>query len=173
VFRRESPRGRVLRPDPGHVHDYAPADWEDRIARLPLVTPVREADRLPPREIVVGLVAGGAARAIPQRELESAGALEDVVGGVPILVVLGEDGRSLRAFDRRVDGRALDFARAPAGPWALDDRETGSRWDFTGTAVSGPLAGRRLGKVAPLRDYWFDWEKYHPRTTVFPDPVAR
>ncbi|NOT07085.1 MAG: DUF3179 domain-containing protein, partial [Gemmatimonadales bacterium] len=51
----------------------------------------------------------------------------------------------------------------------------GSRWNFRGEAVSGPLLGRRLTPVYLLKDYWFDWKIYHPDTGVYllgPDPAA-
>jgi hypothetical protein len=48
----------------------------------------------------------------------------------------------------------------------LIDAATGSEFDFTGTAVSGPLAGRTLSRVPFLEEYWFDWKNYHPNTEV-------
>ncbi|MGB8508392.1 MAG: DUF3179 domain-containing (seleno)protein [Pyrinomonadaceae bacterium] len=47
------------------------------------------------------------------------------------------------------------------------DSATGSEWDFTGTATSGALAGRRLNKLSILEDYWFDWKTYHPDTAAY------
>ena len=29
------------------------------------------------------------------------------------------------------------------------------------------LAGKRLKKIAILKDYWFDWKAYHPTTGVY------
>ena len=46
-------------------------------------------------------------------------------------------------------------------------RESGSLWDFSGRATSGPLAGKQLKKVAVLEDYWFDWKLYNPKTAVY------
>jgi hypothetical protein len=39
--------------------------------------------------------------------------------------------------------------------------------DFTGKGVSGPLAAKRLKKIMTLKDYWFDWNIYHPDTMVY------
>jgi len=73
-----------------------------------------------------------------------------------------------RAFDRRVEGRALElFLRPGAAPSRLVDSGTGSEWEFTGAAISGPLAGRRLEKLPVLLDYWFDWKAYHPDAGVY------
>nr|MDQ3745955.1 DUF3179 domain-containing protein [Acidobacteriota bacterium] len=72
----------------------------------------------------------------------------------------------VRVFDRRVDGRALEFFRREDSP-ALIDSETGSAWDFNGAATSGALEGRRLEKITSLKDYWFDWRAYHAETGVY------
>ena len=92
----------------------------------------------------------------------------DRVGGVPILLVVGDDKKSIRVFKGTVDGRSLTFARRlGVRPLRLFDTETGSEWDFSGTAVSGTLAGRRLEKVRALKEYWFDWKTYNPATGVY------
>jgi hypothetical protein len=89
------------------------------------------------------------------------------VGGVPILVVVADDGRSVRAFDRRVAGSDREFVLVPGtGLPMLVDLATNSRWTFAGEAVDGPSTGARLARVPFLLDYWFDWQTYHPATTV-------
>jgi hypothetical protein len=82
--------------------------------------------------------------------------------------VLGDDNKSVRAFDRTVDGRKLEFYVKPeTSPIQLTDGETQTTWDFSGKAVSGPLAGKQLKKVFALKDYWFDWKIYNPDTKVY------
>jgi len=82
--------------------------------------------------------------------------------------VIGDDKKSVRAFERVVEGRKLEFFVKPnTSPLTLVDAETGSEWDFTGKAIGGTLNGRQLTKVAVLNDYWFDWQTYNPKTTVY------
>jgi hypothetical protein len=71
-------------------------------------------------------------------------------------------------FNRTVDGQPLEFiAIATSGATSLlADVATGSEWDFTGHAVSGPLKGRRLDRIACLEEFWFDWKTYHPSTDL-------
>ncbi|MSR47203.1 MAG: DUF3179 domain-containing protein, partial [Planctomycetes bacterium] len=73
-------------------------------------------DRLPENEIVLGVVVGGDARAYPMKALSAAGGvLNDVLGGVPI-VVLHKPGTWLAAaFRAELDGRSLAFELAAAG----------------------------------------------------------
>jgi Protein of unknown function (DUF3179) len=174
VFTREHPDALVLRPLESARDQYAGEDWEGEIAALPTVTPVDPHDTLAPRSLVVGVAAGDAASAWPWTALVLRGAVGDTVGGTPVVLVAHPDGRSLRCFDRRVDGETLDLAPvAGADPPALRDRRTGSLWDFGGTATSGPLAGRRLTRITCLKDYWFDWRQYHPGARVaLADPLA-
>jgi hypothetical protein len=161
--------GRVLRPDPrvaaaGH---YESADWETKMQRVPVATVLADPKAvLPARTLVVGVEAGDASKAYPFDALARQNPIVDTIGATPVLVLLAEDGKSVRVFDRRLDGRALEFFKGQ-GTSDLFDSETGSRWDFNGAAVSGPLAGRRLEKIPSLKDYWFDWKTYHPSTGVY------
>jgi len=167
VWKRERPQGRVLRPDERVAGRYEAADWEEKYAELPVVTPVSPGDQFPPRELMAGVVIGGKAKAYPLADLERERLILDSVGGTPIFVAAGEDGKSVRAFERRVEGRVLEFF-AQARPEAqFVDAETGTTWDFSGRAVGGPLLGKQLTKVAVLKDYWFDWKIYHPETAVY------
>jgi hypothetical protein len=91
-----------------------------------------------------------------------------MVGSTPIVVVLGDDRRSVRAFERTVDGRRLEFfQKTEGGGVQLVDAETGSTWNFEGKATAGQLAGRQLKKVFVLEDYWFDWRLYHADTRIY------
>ena len=45
--------------------------------------------------------------------------VNDTLGGTPVLLLVAEDGRSVRAFERTLAGRAVEFfKRAPAAPTA-------------------------------------------------------
>jgi hypothetical protein len=167
AWKREHPGGRVLRPDDTAPWKRFSQNWEADTARLPVVTPARTGDPLKPREVVVGIRLGGAARAYPLEALQRQSPVQDAVGGVPILLAVGEDGRSVRAFERVVEGRPLSFFARPGVPFRLVDSETGSEWSFAGEAVAGPLQGKRLARVQALKDYWFDWRTYNPATSIY------
>ncbi len=168
-WRLEQPDGRVLRPDPKieAAGKYAERDWEASIAKLPVVTPGINK-RLAPREIVMGVTVGNAAKAYPLKTLQQQSPTLDTIGTTPVLIVLGDDRQSVRAFMRAVDGKTLDFFVRPGStPIMLVDSDTATEWDFAGRALRGPLAGKTLQKVNVLRDYWFDWQSYHPDTALY------
>jgi hypothetical protein len=175
LWLREHPDGRVLAltDEKAQIRE----DWEVRTAKLDVVVPVPgdsggagdsgDKRALEPRALVVGLVIDGRAKAYPHAVLAQARAVMDRVGTTPVAVLLGADGASARAFDRRLDGQELELmARPGSSPARFVDTRTGSEWDITGRAVSGPLAGRTLTRLPSLSDYWFDWHLYHPDTDV-------
>ena len=176
IWKREKPDGRVLKPDEKIVasKEYEAADWEVRVGKMRVVEGTDIDSRLAPRTLVIGVEVGGKSMAYPLPALQKQSPIMDMIGVVSIMVVLGDDNRSVRAFERTVDGRRLEFFRTKdkAGESQttgvlLIDAETGSTWDFEGKAIAGPLAGRQLKKVFVLEDYWFDWRLYHPETGVY------
>jgi hypothetical protein len=165
LWKREHSSGRVLRPDPAAAaaHHYEPADWEVRMQKVPVATNTHD-QRLNPRELVVGLTANGHARAYRMSTLQDQSPLIDNLGGTPIVLLVADDKRSVRAFSRLVDGKAIELF---ANPGAIVDSNTGSEWDFSGRAINGALSGKQLAKIEVLSDYWFDWRTYHPDTTIY------
>jgi len=171
LWKREKPQGRVLRPDERIVaaKEYASANWEDRMSRAPVLAQFKKSGQdLEPRATVIGISLNSAAKAYPLTTLQKQSPIIDRVGGVPVVIVLGEDNRSVRAFESTVDGRRLEFFMKTEGSGRqLVDAETGSVWNFEGKGTAGTLAGHQLKKVAVLEDYWFDWKVYHPDTAVY------
>ena len=170
LWKREKPEGRVLRPveEIARTGEYAPVNWEERMTRVPVATSVVLDKSLAPRALVIGVTVNGVSKAYPFEALLKQNLILDDVGGVPMFIVVGDDRRSVRAFGRVVDGRKLEFfVKANASSPTLIDAETASEWDFTGRAVSGPLNGKQLKRVAILNDYWFDWITYNPKTSVY------
>ena len=170
LWKREQPEGRVLKPDTriAEANEYDPADWEARVGRMRVVDGTDVDKRLAPRTLVMGVIVDGKSVAYPLSALQQQSPIIDMVGSTPIVVVLGNDRRSVRAFERTVDGRRLEFFQKTEGAgFQLIDLETNSTWNFEGKATAGPLAGRQLKKVFVLEDFWFDWRLYHPDTHIY------
>jgi uncharacterized protein DUF3179 len=166
VWKRERPESKVLEPDPRVQSQYAPANWEERVEKAPVVTPSSADDPLPPRALVIGIKVSGASKAYPLFRLQQRSPVSDTLGGIPILIIVGEDKKSVRAFERNVEGAALEFTIKP-GSSQLIDAGTGSVWDFSGKCANGSLRGQQLRKVRMFSDYWFDWKTYHPDTAIY------
>ncbi len=169
----EEPQGTVLQDDAPFRKQYAPRDWDVAMRKAPTVIDFHEHG-LKARDLMLGIQAFGASRAYPYDVVAREKLVQDRVGAEPVLLVVGADGQSVRAFRNRMPGVAgtPDFYRAAADqPGALlMDAATGSGWNFAGCAVSGKAKGTCLEPVEILKDYWFDWRNYNPTTTIYGRP---
>lgn len=134
--------------------------------------------RLRPMERVLGVRLGSDTLVYPLSKLRSSPVINDDVRGEPLVIVATAQMRSpldrsrisesrsipaAAAFDRRVQGRVLDFV------WrnhTLVDEQTGSEWDIFGRAVRGPLAGTALTSVDGGVHFAFAWLAFNPRTEI-------
>jgi hypothetical protein len=132
----------------------------------------RVDERLPTKELVYGVTAGGASAAYPESVVRSRDVINDEVGGVPVLVLEVPDDGSVRVFVRETGNGTRSF---DAGDGVLvDDR--GNRWSYDGEALEGPRAGTRLERLPTHGVYWFAWSSFNPETDVYgentTDPVG-
>jgi hypothetical protein len=165
-WRTESPDGQVLAPVTKYTKEYDP-NWEADVAKLPVVISFPGTE-LKPRDIVIGLTIDGAARAYPWEAFAKQSPVLDRVNGMPLLLVLGTDGKSFRVFISQIDGHDAEFfLQADGKNWTLLDTLTNSQWNFQGCAISGPAQGKCLARIPALKDYWFNWRNYHPDTTIY------
>ena len=169
TWKADHPGGRVLKPDERVEarDDYASLGWERRMAKTRVVTTLPKGSPFTPRTLVVGITVNGRSKAYPLDALQQSRVLVDVLNGVPVLLAIAEDGRSVRVFDRRIDGRGHEFVATPAERLTLTDLETMSEWNFGGRATSGLLTGRTLSRIPFLLEYWFDWQTHQPATEVY------
>ena len=166
TWKAEQPEGRVLKDVPQYVSDYAKRDWDVGMKKAPTVLSFAEHG-LTARDLMLGIAAYGASRAFLYDRVVAEKLVKDHVGGEPVLLVVGPDDQSVRAFRGRIPGvdGVTDFYRLAGG--VLMDDATGSEWNFQGCAISGKLKGRCLEAIPMLKDYWFDWRNYHPETSVW------
>jgi hypothetical protein len=149
----------VVSFDTGFSRNYNqyPYGTYDQLGDNSLLFPQSFIDsRRPMKELVLGITQGGTARAYPYGSLGERAAVNDMVGGRPVLVVFDRATEMAVAFDREVAGRPLSFEAVDATgfPFRLRDRETGTLWDLTGAALSGPHAGSRMSRVAAYSAMW-------------------
>jgi hypothetical protein len=106
-WKSEVADGRVLAQVPKYAKEYD-SNWEPEVAKLPVVISF-PATELKSRDVVVGLTNSGASRAYPWDTLLKQSPVMDHVGGIPLLVAVGPDGKSFRVFVSRVDGKDTEF----------------------------------------------------------------
>src|SRR4029077_3097326 len=125
-------------------------------------------DPLKLRDLVIGVSLGGLTKAYPLEDLKRQNPVIDQLGVTPIVLIVDNDGKSVRCFNRTIQGTTLDLYLKPGSkPLVLVDTQSGSEWDFSGKSLSGPMAGKILDRIQSLKDFWFDWKLYNPETLVF------
>ncbi len=178
-WRRLNPETQVLMgtagdPDRFTARRYRsglPGDYQARINREQFVFPVDEEKldaRLPAGEIVVTVEIGTGAKAYPL-SLIGDGAVNDSVGGMPVVLLAQDSRRAAAAFSPVVpalNGMALTFDYAEDRQ-AFVDENTGSVWDLGGMAFEGPLAGVQLKALNTRRAFWFSIAIAFPGMDVY------
>jgi thiol-disulfide isomerase/thioredoxin len=132
----------------------------------PAVRTVAAATHMRDEDLVFGVSVEGQDRAYPWWVAKNYHVVDDVVGGVPVALAFCEQCSGAAAFRRTLDGRVLVFEVAGVynGTIILRDRQTRTLWaPFSGRALEGPLAGRKLERVAVSFTRWDEWRARHPR----------
>ena len=124
-------------------------------------------------DVVLGVVVSGEARAYPWWIVKHFHVVNDTLGGAPVAIAFCEQCTGAAAFRRTLDGRVLSMSVPGVynGTIILKDRETGTLWaPFSGRALEGPLAGKRLDRVPLSLTRWSEWKERHPDTGVLWGP---
>ena len=135
----------------------------------PAIVPAADAYFLEPDDTVCGVLLGEHARAYPWFVLANYHAVNDHIGGTPVIVNLCEACNGGAAFLADVAGTTLDFRPfgLKNGTWYAIDFQTGSYWyPFVGKAFDGPLKGTKLERIRLYFSTWREWVRDHPNTTV-------
>jgi hypothetical protein len=181
-FAENYPDGTVLSRDTGHDRPYGqnPYAGYDDVDQSPFAYDGPTDDRLPPKEKVVAVSLDGTHKAYPHSTTKEKRVVHDTMADRPLVVFHApgavsaldardiaeskEDG-STGVFDRRVDGRTLEFTYA--GDGRFEDTATGSVWTIAGRAVEGPLEGTRLDRIAHGDYFTFAWFAFRPDAAVY------
>lgn len=142
-----------------------------------------EATWLTPREPVLVVASGSRVKIYPLQILIWHEIVNDVVGALPVAVTYCPLCNTALVFDRRVDGKLLDFGttgRLRHSDLVMYDRESESWWQqATGEAIVGTMVGSRLTPVEAQLVAWRDAKAEHPeavvlsRATGFQRPYGR
>jgi len=147
-----------------------PPDGIPAIDRPEFVT-VQEAGKwLNPREPVLAFELNGEAKAYPLQIMIWHEIVNDVVGGVPVVVTFCPLCNSALVFDRRVNGEILDFGTSGMlykSDLVMYDRKTHSLWvQMEGRAVVGDLVGVELKGYPAAIVGWGAWKEAFPSGKV-------
>ena len=136
---------------------------------FPLTT-ARPSDRLPAKEMVLGLRDAGESRAYPFSRMPDNAVINDRVGDRAVLVLYDAETATAIPYSRVVGDQLLTFrilSRTGDRPLAFADVETGSEWNMLGEALAGPLKGAQLEQIPAYNSMWFGWSAYWPQTRLW------
>ncbi len=150
----------------------------------PRFVPVREAQRwLEDSEPVAVIDMGYDVKAYPLQILIWHEIVNDEVGSTPVSITYCPLCNTCLAFDRRLDGRVLDFGttgRLRHSDLVMYDRQTESWWQqATGEGIVGEYAGRQLTFISAPLVSWATFAEQFPnalvlsRETGFERPYGR
>ena len=132
----------------------------------PKFEPALEVEAYADREPVIQLVFGDVARAYPLSVLTWHEIVNDTFAGVPVAVTYCPLCNASIVFDRRFDGRILDFGTTGLlrnSDLIMYDRQTESWWQqFTGQAIVGRHAGATLDFIPSRVVSFGEFRSTHP-----------
>ena len=148
------PESLVMQADPAFLDQYARDYAFERGTSRSRLTGTDTASWRE-KSWVVGLTLGGESRAYDWNGLRRERLIHDVLGGTPVLLVLGPDEASFFAFERP---------------------DTASRFELRGDSLVSGTAAWALngygtaGRLAPLpasQEFWHSWRSFQPGTSRY------
>lgn len=139
-----------------------------------LVFALPDKNEIPMNNYVLGVELNGESKAYPLKFVGYHHKIQDVVGGVPVLVTYCTMCRTGMVYDPVIHGKKESFRLVGAAfnNAVIEDGTTKSWWyQSTGMAGAGPLKGTAL-KVIPFEQMTLStWISQHPETKIMqPDP---
>ena len=126
-------------------------------------------DRLPTKELVLGLGFDTNSIAFPHSELRSQQLVHTSHAGDAAIVYFDPTTDTALAYGVVVDGEELSFKLIERdGREYFQDDQTGTLWvPFTGQALDGDLAGKSLERLHAINVFWFAWTDFYPHTSIW------
>jgi hypothetical protein len=156
------PKNQILQGGP--PKDGIPAILE------PKFEPAKESKWLKNEDLVTGVDYRGVQKAYPLRILVWHEAVNDEIGGTPILVSYCPLCGSTLVFKREVRDKTLTFGISGLlyqSDVLFYDRETDSLWSqLDMKAVTGKMIGTKLEIFPSSLATWGEWKREHPNTLV-------
>ncbi|MGD9701202.1 MAG: DUF3179 domain-containing protein [Acidimicrobiia bacterium] len=125
-----------------------------------------DVDFLAENEPVLALEIDGDVRAYPVQILMWHEIVNDTVDGVPVAVTYCPLCNSALAYDRRIDGRVMEFGTSGLlwnSALVMYDRQTETLWShFTGQGIVGELTGLELAAFPVATVPWGVWRDANP-----------
>jgi len=185
---RQHPDSRILQPDtlykkkydalalydngtiPGGLEhrdtsSWKPKSWVIGIVVQPEAAPQKPEQNKPAQNEPAQKATPPQAKAYDWNDLTKKQLIEDTIGSLPVLLVLGSDTTYHHAWSRIVKDQTLTFQKVAGQPLLADN--TGSQWDLDGNCISGQFKDQQLQPLQTYQEFWHSWSHFHPGTTRY------
>lgn len=156
-------------PSKDILHGGPPRDGIPAIDK-PSYLPASQVNYLRDNDLVLGLTHNGVARAYPIRILVWHEIVNTEFDGEPVVITFCPLCGTGLAFSSRLGDRSLNFGVSGLlhnSDLLMYDRQTESLWSqIPGKAVTGPLAGKNLERLAVMHLPWKEWLAQFPDSLV-------
>ena len=151
---RQHPNSLIMQPDPALATNYSKNfDYENGASRKPLTG--TDTVSWHDKAWVVGITVNGQSKAYDWNRLRREGAVNDVLGGKPIVVAVAADRASFCAFVRPILATRFVVRR--------DSLVAGTAaYAFSGNGPNGVLE-----PVSASQEFWHSWKTFQPATMTY------
>ncbi|MEE9586311.1 MAG: DUF3179 domain-containing (seleno)protein [Nitrososphaerales archaeon] len=164
-WKKIHPDTKVLSTDTGFSRNYNADPYAGYYRSDSTIFPIENVDkRLHLKTIVHGVLINDEAKAYPEEEVKTAGLINDIVGGTPILILYSPEANAVKIYERTIDDVTLEF-KVENG--MLVDTSSGTTWSYSGEGLSGKYADLKLNEVIAPPHFWFAWAAFYPDTGLF------
>ena len=136
----------------------------------PVYVAAAEVDYLRDDDLLITITHNGITRAYPTRILDRHEIVNDMFGSDPVAITYCPLCGSGLAFDRRQQGRVLEFGVSSLlhnSDLVMYDRQTESLWQqITGEAFAGKFRGSQLKALPVSMISWENWQEQYPNAEV-------
>ena len=120
-------------------------------------------DALGPKTSVLGLQAGGEAKAYTVGVLQERRVVNDEVGGTPVVIVASSETEAARVYERGTLSLSLGDGEETGTPPEVVD-EDGGVWKVTEEALVNEESGQELPRIPAQIALWMSWYAFFPDT---------
>jgi hypothetical protein len=173
VWKKLHPNTLVLSRFTGFDKDYSRFPFQEKYFKYKktshfLFKVSNQDDRYHPKDVILVVEIGDISKVYPFSALPENSVVNDLVAGIPIVVIYDKRSETIAAFSRTLNEKVLEFRieNTPTGI-IIKDSAYDSAWNLEGMAYDGSCKGIYLKPVTSFKAFWFAWLAFHPETLVY------
>ena len=167
TWRKSFPNSKIMNANTGFDRQYSFYPYGNYRSNDVLFFPVKEDDRLPIKERVLGVLINDKTVVFRFNKVnEGTDVIHHVINTTDIVVVRSQDDNYNTAF---LNPDQLEFSPVQnALPVVMEDQNK-NKYDLRGQVIEGPDLGSKLSKPLSFIGFWFSWPAFYPNVEIYED----